>query len=165
MIYVLLYLFAIVAANISVSIWGPGVSILNAFLFIALDLTARDKLHDAWQGRNLVWKMGLLIASGSLLSWILNRDAGPIALASFAAFACANVADAIVYHWLREKARLLRVNGSNLVSAGVDSLVFPILAFGWPPLWWVAIGQFAAKVIGGLIWSIAMKDEREKVVA
>ena len=89
MIYVIMYLAAIVAANLTVAYFGPAISILNAFLFIGLDLTARDALHEQWNGRHLVRNMALLIASGSLLSWFLNHDAGQIALASFLAFVAA----------------------------------------------------------------------------
>ena len=46
--YVVLYLFAIVAANLLVARFGPSVTIINAFLFIGLDLTTRDGLHEAW---------------------------------------------------------------------------------------------------------------------
>lgn len=154
--FIAVYLIAIVAANLSVVWFGPLVSIVNAFIFIGLDLTSRDSLHDAWHGNGLVWKMTVLIASGSLLSWIINRNAGPIALASLLAFACANSADALVYHYLREKAKFLRINMSNVGGAAVDSFVFPALAFGFPLLWNVIIGQFIAKVAGGFIWSLIL---------
>lgn len=153
-----LYLAAIVAANLSVAYFGPASTIVNAFLFIGLDLTARDRLHDAWHGRGLAWKMTLLIVAGSALSWELNRDAGPIALASFVAFACAGLADAFTYAVLGKRAQLVRVNGSNVISAAVDSVIFPALAFGWPPLWWIIAGQFAAKVAGGFIWSLVLRQ-------
>jgi hypothetical protein len=146
------YLAAIVAANLLVAKFGPGVTIINAFLFIGLDLSTRDALHDRWHGRSLWPKMAALIATGSALSWLLNRDAGPIALASFVAFAASGVVDALAYTALGKRARLVRVNGSNVLSAAVDSLVFPILAFGWPPLWGIVAGQFAAKVLGGAVW-------------
>ena len=97
MIYIILYLIAIILANLTVAQFGPSVTIINAFLFIGLDLTARDQLHEAWRGKNLLPKMAALIAAGSLLSWLLNRNAGPIALASFAAFAAAAIVDALVY--------------------------------------------------------------------
>ena len=126
-------------------------TIANAFLFIGLDLTARDHLHEAWHHKGLPWKMALLIGVGSLLSLLLNRNAGQIALASFVAFACAGVVDAIVYHALREKARIVKVNGSNVLSAAVDSLVFPTIAFGGFA-WAITLGQFVAKVLGGCIW-------------
>ncbi len=156
-----MYLAAIVAANLLVARFGPAATIIDAFLFIALDLTSRDKLHDAWGGRGLWWKMGLLIATGSILSYLLNRSAGQIALASFAAFLCANVADTLVYQLLHKRATLLRVNGSNLVSAAVDSLVFPTLAFG-SLLWPIVLGQFAAKVLGGFVWSLILRDRKPK---
>ena len=158
MIYIILYLGAIVAANLLVAHFGPAVSIVNAFLFIGLDLTSRDKLHEAWHGKGFVWKMGLLIATGSVLSWLLNRDAGQIALASFVAFALAALTDTIVYSFAlgRRWSWLKRSNGSNVASAAVDSIAFPTLAFGsFMPL--VTLGQFAAKVLGGALWSLILR--------
>lgn len=165
MIYITMYLVAIILANLSVATFGPSVSIINAFLFIGLDLTARDKLHEQWQGRGLVWKMLLLIASGSALSWILNRDAGSIALASFIAFSCAASVDTLLYHLLRERVYLLKVNGSNVASAAVDSLIFPALAFGFPLLWGIVVGQFLAKVVGGFLWSLILQHRVSMVAA
>ena len=159
MLYILMYLAAIVAANLTVATWGPSMTIVNAFLFIGLDLTARDKLHDAWHGRMLWPKMAGLITAGSALSWLINRDAGQIALASFVAFALAGVVDAGAYHLLRHRVWWQRVNGSNVLSAAVDSVVFPTLAFGaFLPV--IVLGQFAAKVAGGALWSIALGKVR-----
>ena len=158
--YQAIYLLSIVAANLLVAALGPKMSIVNAFLFIGLDLTCRDKLHEAWHGRGLVWKMGALIASGSILSYALNRNAGMIAIASFVAFACAAVADTIIYHVLHEREYLVKVNGSNVAGAAVDSIVFPTVAFGgFLPL--IVLGQFAAKVGGGAVWSVMLKWREE----
>lgn len=152
MIYVMMYLLAAVLANLSVAYFGPSSTIVNAFLFIGLDLTARDKLHDAWQGRYLWVKMFLLIAVGSGISYLLNRNAGMIAVASLAAFGVAGIVDAIVYQFLHDKKWMMKVNGSNIFSALADSLVFPTIAFGgFLPL--IVMGQFTAKVAGGFIWS------------
>lgn len=153
-----MYLSAIVVANISVAAFGPAVSIVNAFVFIALDLTSRDRLHEAWHGRGLAWKMVALIAAGSALSYVINRNAGPIALASFVAFGVSATLDTLVYAILEPKSYGLRVNGSNIVSAAADSLIFPALAFGLPLLWPIVIGQFIAKVMGGAIWSIVLQQ-------
>jgi uncharacterized PurR-regulated membrane protein YhhQ (DUF165 family) len=153
---IFLYLTAIVAANLLVAQFGPAISVVNAFLFIGLDLTARDGLHEKWSGQHLWWKMFLLVASGSLLSWFLNRNAGPIALASFVAFAGAGIADTLIYYLLGEKSRFIKINGSNVVSSAVDSFIFPIIAFGLPILWPIVIGQFIAKVGGGFVWSIIL---------
>lgn len=55
-----LYLFAIVAANLLVAEFGPSVTILNAFLFIGLDITVRDHLHERWERLHLWRNMALL---------------------------------------------------------------------------------------------------------
>lgn len=152
---ILAYLAAIVAANLSVTHFGPSAAILNSFLFIGLDLTCRDRLHELWRGRQLWPRMAALIAAGSLISYALNRDAGPIAVASFVAFASAGVADAFVYHLLRRQDWLIRANGSNLVSAAIDSAVFPTIAFRQLlPL--VIFGQFLAKTLGGAGWALIL---------
>lgn len=159
-IFVGLYLSAIVAANLLVAKFGAGMSVVNAFLFIGLDLTCRDHLHDAWSHHGLVWKMGLLVLAGSGLSWLFNNSAGQIAVASVVSFAAAAVVDTMVYHWLRRHGYLVRVNGSNLVSGLVDSVVFPSLAFG-SILPWVILGQFSSKVCGGLLWSLVLRHRRK----
>lgn len=145
------YLAAIVAANVTVATFGPDVLVLVALLWIGLDLTVRDALHDCWRGRGLWPRMLALIATGGILSWLVNRDAGWIAVASCAAFLTAGVTDALIYRLLGERSRRLRVNGSNVVSAAVDSLVFPTLAFG-VVLPAIVLGQWLAKVLGGALW-------------
>jgi hypothetical protein len=132
------------------------VAILNAFLFIGLDLTARDRLHETWHDDGLPQKMALLIVSGSALSWLLNRDAGQIALASMIAFWGAGVVDTLAYHLLHRFPKLVKINGSNVPSALVDSILFPTLAFGGF-LWTITLGQFVAKVLGGFVWSLILQ--------
>jgi len=153
--YTFLYLVAIVAANLIVARLGPWVTPLTGFVFIGLDLTTRDKLHDSWRNSGLLWKMAALIGSGSALSWVLNRSAGQIAFASFVAFGASATIDALVYHFVRGD-KFERVNWSNLASAAVDSVLFPALAFGWPPSMEIVYGQSTAKVAGGLFWSLIL---------
>jgi len=153
--YVFLYLVAIVLANITTAIFGASWSIVNAFLFIGLDLTCRDKLHEHWKNDNLFWNMLILILSGSLMSYLLNSSAGIIAIASFTAFLLANIVDVFIYQKLINKSKLIKINGSNVGSAIVDSLVFPTIAFGGI-LWTITLGQFLAKVLGGYIWSLVI---------
>lgn len=158
-----MYLAAIVAANLLVAAFGPAVTIANAFLFIGLDLTARDRLHEAWHGRGLALKMGALIAAGSLLSYILNASSGRIALASFVAFAVSAALDTLAYAALGRRSYLVKVNGSNVVSAASDSVIFPTLAFG-ALLPAIILGQLAAKVFGGAVWAYILRPrsgERE----
>jgi hypothetical protein len=152
----LIYLAAIVAANLAIAAFGAAAAIPVAFVLVGLDLTARDRLHDRWRGHGLAPRMALLIAAGGAISWLVNRDAGQIAMASTVAFIVAAVTDGLVYHLLRDRQWALRVNASNLAGAASDSLIFPALAFGaWLPL--VVAGQFAAKVAGGAIWSLVLR--------
>ncbi len=157
--YVVLYLVAIVAANVSVTIWGPSVSILNAFVFIGFNLISRDYLHDAW-GKHIKRNMILLILTGTILSAL--GGAGRIAMASALAFLLSESTDTMVYHALRKYPRLIRQNGSNIPSAIVDSFAFPILAFGFPVLWGIVAGQFIAKISGGVIWSVILNMFNQK---
>lgn len=155
---VVIYLLSITIANLTITWLGPLSVIPVAFLLIGLDLTIRDYLHEQWNNQYLWIKMLVLIGTGSLLSWSLN--AGPIALASFIAFASAGMVDTIAYWLLGNKSHLLKVNGSNVISAAVDSLLFPVLAFGFPVFWWIIIGQFLAKTLGGFVWfTIIRKKE------
>ncbi len=151
--YTLAYLAAIVCANLSVAAFGKWATIVNALLFVGLDLTTRDHLHDAWHGRHLWRNMGLLILAGALLTLVCNFAAWRIALASLVAFTLAAIADVAVYHRTRS------VHRSNLVSAAVDSIIFPTLAFAsLQPL--VTLGQYAAKVIGGWLWATLLHHIR-----
>ena len=153
---VLIYLSAVVMANMIILWFGPQAAIVTAFLFIGLDLTLRDKLHDQWQGKQLWWKMLALICGGSAISVALNWDALPIALASAAAFLAAGIADSLVYAGLRKKRFLIRANGSNVAGSAIDSIVFPTLAFGvFMPE--IVLGQFAAKFVGGFLWSLILQ--------
>lgn len=154
---ILIYLAAIVIANLLVAKFGAVITIFNAFVFIGLDLSTRDALHEQWQGRNLWLKMAFLIGAGSLLSALLNWQVVPIAIASCVAFAGAGLVDTIVYRGLINTPRLFRMNGSNILSAAVDSFLFPAIAFGFPLLIPIMVGQFAAKVIGGFVWSLILQ--------
>jgi hypothetical protein len=152
------YLFAIVAANLLTARFGPGMSVVNAFVFIGFDLTSRDRLHEKWQGNGLIWKMGLLILAGSFISWVLNRDAGRVALASFLAFGIAAVVDTFIYQILHNQKYLIKVNTSNVFSSMADSLIFPTVAFGgFMPL--ITLGQFAVKVLGGFAWAFILRKK------
>ncbi len=153
---VVVYLVAIVAANLLVTRFGARAVFLVAFVFIGLDLSLRDALHEAWRRHRLLPKMASLIACGSVISWLLNRDAAQVALASFLAFAAASTVDAVSFHLLRDRHYLVKVNGSNLFGALVDSIVFPTVAFGGFAAW-VTLGQFAAKVGGGFVWSLLLR--------
>lgn len=148
MIYAIaIYAAAMLAANLLVSVYGPAITPLNAFVLIGLDLALRDYLHM----RLRWWQMlGLLVGTGAL-TYLMNPAAGMIAVASAAAFTGAGVADWATFARMRG-SWLVRANGSNVVGAAVDSLMFPTIAFG-ALMPGIIVAQFAAKVAGGAMWA------------
>jgi len=151
----LIYIAVLVAANLLVAWLGAWFSPINAFFLIGLDLSLRDKLHDAWQGRQLALKMGGLVVAAGLVSYLLNPATGKIAMASIIAFVCAMTVDAVTYQLLRKRSWIQRTNGSNMAGAATDSLLFPTIAFGGLLPHIVAM-QFLAKVAGGAVWSVLL---------
>lgn len=156
MIYPAIYICAIVVANLLVAWLGPWFSPINAFILIGLDLSLRDKLHEKWKNDKLIFKMGTLIVSASVISYLLNPAMGVIAFASFIAFALAMITDSIVYFYLKNHSWIIRSNGSNVAGSLVDSITFPTIAFGalMPE---IILLQFFAKIFGGGIWSYCFK--------
>lgn len=152
MIYVIVFLFSVVLANLTVQYFGPSSTPFVAFFLIGLDLSMRDKIHEVWHGKNLVLKMLLLIATAGVITYILNRDAGQIAIASTVAFMGAMIADGLVYEKYFSRERIFKMNASNMVSAAVDTILFIWVAFG-VFLWKIMVIQYVAKVFGGLVWS------------
>lgn len=160
----ILYLASIVLANLITARFGPWASVATAFVLIALTITSRDRLHERWHGHGLKWRMAGLIGMGAILSWLINADAGRIAVASVIAFAASETVDTIVYQKLLPKRWMVKVNGSNVASAFVDSFLFPLIAFGgFLPL--IVLGQFVAKVFGGWIWSVILRRPALAVAA
>lgn len=153
---VTIYISAMVAANMLVWWLGPWFSPINAFLLIGFDLTMRDVLQE----RLNRWQLAGVIVVGAAITWVVNPAAKHIAIASATAFLVAALADWVVYTALRERPWLIRSNGSNVVGAAVDSIIFPTLAFGsfMPAI--VAL-QFAAKVAGGATWSLVIMPFRQ----
>jgi queuosine precursor transporter len=159
------YLGAIVAANLIVTANGPWITPYVAFALIGADLTIRDELHESLS-RSAKWlAIGSLIATGGLLSYLLNADAALIAKASVIAFTAAAVVDTIGYEAIRRFGgdRDDAVTGSNLLAAAVDSILFLWIAFGVVNgITWV---QFLAKVAGGAFWWFLIKVSRRAVLA
>jgi len=145
------YAASMIAANLLVATFGPSISPVLAFCLIGFDLTLRDWLHV----RLKTWQMGGLIVGTSVLTYLLNPAAGMIAVASAVSFLIAALVDWAVFikttgSWIK------RANVSNTAGAAVDSFLFPTIAFGvlMPE---IVILQFAAKVIGGGVWSFIFK--------
>ena len=163
MFYVFGFLGAIILANLSVAYFGPASMPINAFLFIGLDISMRDKLHETWHGKNLVLKMLGLIIVGAVLTYLLNRDAGMVCVASVIAFTVALLVDAVIYQLLIDKNPLTKINASNLGSSLADSILFPTIAFGvlMPK---IVLLQFLAKLAGGAFWAWIISRPRQQAV-
>jgi queuosine precursor transporter len=150
-LFAAIYIGAMVAANLLVW-WDPWFSLIDSVLLIGLDLTLRDVMDERLSRAQLA----AVIIGGGAITWLANPAANHIAIASATAFTLAALADWLAYSLLRSRPWMVRSNGSNVVGAAVDSVIFPMLAFGaFPP---AIIGlQFAAKVGGGAIWSVVMR--------
>lgn len=159
---VLIYISALVIANLLVAHFGPWFSPINAFFLIGLDLSLRDYLHDKWIRNNIALRMGGLILAAGVISYLLNPAAGIIAIASVAAFTFAMTTDAIVYQLFIRKRWFIRANYSNASGAAVDSFVFPTIAFGaFIPE--IVFLQFMAKTLGGFLWAVIISKARGKM--
>jgi hypothetical protein len=150
--YVLVYIAAAAAANLTVAHFGPASTPIVGFLLIGLDLAVRDRLHLNWRGRALWGRMLVLIAAAGGISYVLNPESASVALASLAAFSVAAIASAVVFQAARRYPVLVRANAANVAGAAIDSIIFPLIAFGtiFPT---IAALQFVAKVAGGALWS------------
>lgn len=146
------YLGGLVAANTAIGIFGPWVSPICAFMFIGLDLTLRDVIH-----MRVGWTASFaLTVAASVMSYWVNPSSSAIAVASSVSFFVAGAVDLVVFRSLIHRGVLRAVAGSNILSATVDSLVFPLLAFG-AFLPWVMILQMLAKIVGGVFWFFMLR--------
>jgi queuosine precursor transporter len=129
----------ILLANYAITHWGkhrlPRRALHGARLARASThprgAVSRVRVHvpgptQEWLGRKAVI---VAILVGALLSWAAtsNRD---LAVASAVAFLFSELADFAVYQPLRERRWLLAVFASNAVGLGIDSILFPQIAFG-----------------------------------
>jgi uncharacterized PurR-regulated membrane protein YhhQ (DUF165 family) len=148
---VLIFLAAIVLANLSVAHFGPVSTPINAFFLIGLNLTLRDSIHDRWHNKNLTIKMLALVVASAGITYALNKNAGIIGLASVIAFTASLSADWILYQAFWNKKKWQKMLYSNTGSAAVDSVLFPTIAFGaiMPE---IIILQFLAKFFGSSFW-------------
>jgi len=147
---VVAYAVAIVLANYLVSIFGPIVTPINAFVFIGFDLALRN-----WLNLQLnKWQMGAMIFGTGLISYFLNDTMQTIAIASAVSFTLASLVDWAVFNKIKGEW-IKRANISNTAGALVDSIAFPTIAFGslMPE---IVLLQFLAKVLGGFIWTLLL---------
>lgn len=155
------YLGAIVAANLLVAAFGQAALVVTALLLIPFDLFSRDLLHERWEGTGLVVRMGSLVLAGSVLSFLANTGSWRVSIASCVSFGIAAGVDWLVYARLEHRTREVRMVASNSVAAVVDSVAFPLIAFG-SVTFWLSGTQSVAKIAGGLAWVYALRVVRDR---
>ena len=153
----ILYAAAMTVANLLVVAFGPAITPVNAFVLIGFDLAMRDWLHVRLSQAQML----ALIAGTGAITYVLNPAAGMIAVASAVSFTAAALVDWGVFQKMIDKRWIVRSNASNVAGAAVDSLLFPTIAFGalMPQ---IVLAQFAAKVMGGAIWSWILSNRKEQ---
>ena len=147
MIYVLLYIVCVVAANYTATWFLP----VSAFGFISVGtlifgatFTLRDYAHA--MGRRVVYVMILsAIALSTLLSVYYAVEWRVIA-ASAIAIGLSEAVDTEVYQSLKQKSWIIRVSSSNAISIPLDTLAFNFLAF-----WGVFDTSFFVMILAGEI--------------
>lgn len=161
------YIAGITLANLAIVWFGPWATPINSFILIAFTFIARDALHELWRGSTMFpIRMLAMIVSAGVISYLINPDAGRIAIASAAAFIISESIDWSAYIALDKQPWLIRSNGSNVAGVLADSILFPLLAFGnIEPILVIIGAQFFAKLGGGFFWSFVFKhtikpDER-----
>jgi uncharacterized PurR-regulated membrane protein YhhQ (DUF165 family) len=133
----------VVASNWLTAEYGLLAGFVTAGTFTAgLVLAARDAVRETAG----IWASVACIAAGVAISAVM---AGPVlALASGAAFALSELADAAVYEPLRRRGKVRALAWSNAVGSVVDSIAFLLIA-GFP-LWPAVVGQVGVK------WAMAV---------
>lgn len=150
---IFLYLAAIVSSDLLITHYGPKLLPVTSFFLIPFDLVVRDVLHDKWRiQRTLRWKMPLLILSGSVISFLINKDAKNVAIGSFSAFMAAGIVAGVLYQIMKEKPPLVKMNSANFVGALTDSFVFQYVAFASVSIS-ICLTQWTLKFIGGALWA------------
>ena len=153
-IAIAIYLAAVVAADLLVAHFGQVALLFTSWVLIPLDLVLRDLLHDVWKSeKNFILRMSSLVLSASIISYLINSGSGPVATASFLAFSASGIAATAVYQLMLAKPRLAKMNVANAVSSVLDSVIFPMVAFGGFNLA-LSSAQAASKFLGGLVWSV-----------
>jgi uncharacterized PurR-regulated membrane protein YhhQ (DUF165 family) len=146
-----LYLLAFVLSNFIVLYFGAKGLIFTALFLIPFDFVMRCMFHETWKGKELILKLGALVFTASVLTFLINRDTLSIAIASSVGFISAQLFAGIFYQFFINRSYFIKVNGSDAVGILVDSLVFQLIAFS-VILPEITVSQFILKIIGGLFW-------------
>lgn len=150
-IIMLLFLAALVAANLIVNHFGSYGLLFSSALLIPFDFVCRCIIHERYKGTRLLAVLSALTIAASILTYIVNTQAKSVAIASVCGFIAAQLAAGIFYQCFKSKSYFVKVNGSDLVAIVFDSLLFQFIAFG-TIIPTITAGQVCIKLAGGLVW-------------
>jgi len=165
---VLIFIISIIIANLLTTYFAaefPQITAVNAFIFIGLDLSIRDKLHENWNGKKLKRNMFFLIVCGAVATFLLNTAALWVCVGSVVAFSAALIVDSVLYHKYYNLSFLKKSNISNVGGAISDSFFFVIIALHFLPIqtqFKIIFLNIAAKVAGGALWSVILNNPAGK---
>lgn len=139
-----IYVSLFVAANLLVATFGPAITPLNALFLISADIVIRDRLQYKYGFSTSV--MCCVIAGGITIA--LQHDSGMIAVASMVSVILSGIASAISFRF-KSGSFYSKSVPASVVAAAVDSIAFPLIAFGSVmPL--ITVAQFSAKTLGAM---------------
>lgn len=152
------FVLAMAGANLAIALIGPWFLPVTAFVSVGIVLVSRDYLHDVWLDRwgGGFWpRMIAMIAAAGVIAFAVDQSAARIAVASVAALTGSALVETAVFQTVVQRKWMTRSNTSNLAGALADSLIFPVVAFGFgfEGLLLLVLSQTAAKAAGGLFWS------------
>lgn len=154
------FVTAMAAANLAIAALGPWFLPVTAFVSVGIVLVSRDYLHDVWRDRAVgFWpRMISMIAAAGLLAYLVDASAARIAIASTAALVSSALVETATFQLVFERAWMVRSNTSNVMGALTDSIVFPIVAFGWMEgLALLVLTQMLTKTAGGFFWAALLR--------
>jgi hypothetical protein len=161
---IIAYFFAFIFANFIVLFFGSWGLVFTALFLVPFDFVMRCYFHESWQGWELFFKMGALVAVSSIATFLINISALNIAAASCCGFIAAQACASVFYQLTIKRSYFVKVNGSDIVAIIADSIVFQIVAFSVFDFT-VFLSQFVLKTIGGFFWYwvlFSKKDEQKK---
>ena len=152
------FVLAMAGANLAIALIGPWLLPVTAFVSVGIVLVSRDYLHDVWLDRwgGGFWpRMIAMIAAAGAIAFAVDQSAARIAVASVAALTGSALVETAVFQTVVQRKWMTRSNTSNLAGALADSIIFPVVAFGFgfEGLLLLVLSQTAAKAAGGLFWS------------
>lgn len=162
---VVLFITVMAVANLVIATFGPWLLPVTAFVSVGISMVARDYLHDVWSGQpGGFWlRMFSMVVAAGALAWLVDANAGLVAIASALALTGSAIVDTAAFAWLIRSRWLIRSNGSNIFGSLADSIIFPLVAFGvagvggWQAFILLVLAQSATKAAGGLFWSLVIR--------